>query len=144
MQTGEGKFFASPNAAIIAYDFGVIDLRAKVKVLATDTEKYAQYKGEVFETSVGRLLFNSVLPSDHDYINDVITQRTLFNIIIEIIDVDGIGAVPKIVDRMKRFGFEYATKVWYHMGYRRCGRAKAKESNHRESARRRSKGTRVL
>ena len=108
--TGEGKFFASPNAAIIAYDFGVIDLRAKVKVLATDTEKYAQYKGEVFETSVGRLLFNSVLPSDHDFINDVITQRTLFNIIIEIIDVDGIGAVPKIVDRMKRFGFEYATK----------------------------------
>ncbi len=107
---GEGKFFASPNAAIIAYDFGVIDLRAKVKVLATDTEKYAQYKGEVFETSVGRLLFNSVLPSDHDFINDVITQRTLFNIIIEIIDEDGISAVPKIVDRMKRFGFEYATK----------------------------------
>ncbi len=107
---GEGKFFASPNAAIIAYDFGVIDLRAKVKVLATETEKYAQYKGEVFETSVGRLLFNSVLPSDHDFINDVITQRTLFNIIIEIIDEDGIGAVPKIVDRMKRFGFEYATK----------------------------------
>jgi DNA-directed RNA polymerase subunit beta' len=107
---GEGKFFASPNAAIIAYDFGVIDIRAKVKVLATDTEKYAQYKGQVFETSVGRLLFNSVLPSDHDFINDVITQRTLFNIIIEIIDEDGIGAVPKIVDRMKRFGFEYATK----------------------------------
>ncbi len=107
---GEGKFFPSPNAAITAHDFGVVDIRAKIKVLATDTPKYAQYENKIFETSVGRLLFNSVLPSEHDFINDVITQRTLFGIIIEIIDDEGIGAVPKIVDRMKRFGFQYATK----------------------------------
>jgi DNA-directed RNA polymerase subunit beta' len=107
---GEGKFFPSPNSAITAYDFGVIDIRAKVKVLATDTSKYKQYEGKIFETTVGRLLFNSVLPSDHPFINDVITQRTLFGIIVELIDEQGIGAVPKIVDRMKRFGFEYATK----------------------------------
>ena len=107
---GEGKFFPSPNAAITAYDFGVVDIRAKVKVLATDTPKYARYENQVFETTVGRLLFNSVLPSEHDFINDVITQRTLFGIIIELIDDKGIEAVPKIVDNMKRFGFEYATK----------------------------------
>jgi DNA-directed RNA polymerase subunit beta' len=35
---GEGKYFASPNDAINAFDYGVIDFRAKVKVLATDTE----------------------------------------------------------------------------------------------------------
>ncbi len=108
--TGEGKFFPSPNAAITAHDFGVVDIRAKIKVLATDTPKYAQYENQIFETSVGRLLFNSVLPSDHAFINDVITQRTLFGVIIEIIDDSGIDAVPKIVDRMKRFGFQYATK----------------------------------
>jgi DNA-directed RNA polymerase subunit beta' len=108
--TGEGKYFASPNAAITAHDFGVVDIRAKVQVLATDTPKYAQYEGKIFETSVGRLLFNSVLPSEHPFINDVITQRTLFGIIIDLIDDKGIEAVPPIVDRMKRFGFEYATK----------------------------------
>ncbi len=107
---GEGEAFASPNAAILAYDFGVIDLRAKVRVLATETEKYKAYNGQIFETSVGRLLFNSVLPSVHPFINDVITQRTLFNIVVELIDEKGIDAVPPIVDRMKRFGFEYATK----------------------------------
>ncbi len=107
---GEGKAFQSPNAAILAYDFGVIDLRAKVKVLATDTPKYKHFGGQLFETSVGRLLFNSVLPSDHPFLNENVTQRTLFGIIIDIIDDEGIGAVPKIVDRMKRFGFEYATK----------------------------------
>ncbi len=107
---GEGKAFQSPNAAILAYDFGVIDLRAKVKVLATDTPKYKHFGGQLFETSVGRLLFNSVLPSDHPFLNENVTQRTLFGIIIDLIDDEGIGAVPKIVDRMKRFGFEYATK----------------------------------
>jgi len=107
---GEDKFFSSPNAAITAHDFGVIDLRAKVKVLSTDTPKYAQYEGKIFETTVGRLLFNSVLPSDHPFINDVVTQKTLFGVIIDLIDEKGIDSVPNIVDKMKRFGFEYATK----------------------------------
>ncbi|MCA9360191.1 DNA-directed RNA polymerase subunit beta', partial [Candidatus Kaiserbacteria bacterium] len=106
---GEGKHFSSPNDAINAFDYGVIDFRAKVKVLATETEKYAQYEGQVFETSVGRLLFNSVLPSDHPFINDVVVQRTLFQIIIDIIDDRGAQAVPPIVDRLKKFGFKYAT-----------------------------------
>ncbi len=106
---GEGKFFASPNDAINAYDYGVIDFRAKVKVLATDTPKYAQFEEQIFETTVGRLLFNSVLPSDHDFINDVIVQKTLFNIIIDIIDDRGSDAVPPIVDKLKKFGFKYAT-----------------------------------
>src|SRR3989344_3356511 len=86
---GEGKYFSSPNDAINAYDYGVIDFRAKVHVLATETEKYAQYEGKIFETTVGRLIFNSVLPSDHDFINDIIVQRTLFAVIIDIIDARG-------------------------------------------------------
>ncbi|MAZ29742.1 DNA-directed RNA polymerase subunit beta' [bacterium] len=106
---GEGKFFSSPNDAINAYDYGLIDFRAKVKVLATDTPKYAQYEESIFETTVGRLLFNSVLPSDHPFINDTVVQKTLFQIIIDIIDDRGADAVPPIVDRLKRFGFQYAT-----------------------------------
>ena len=106
---GEGKYFASPNDAINAFDYGVIDFRAMVKVLSTETEKYAQYEGKIFETSVGRLLFNSVLPSDHPFINDVVVQKTLFQIIIDIIDDRGAQAVPAIVDRLKKFGFKYAT-----------------------------------
>jgi DNA-directed RNA polymerase subunit beta' len=106
---GEGKYFSSPNDAINAYDYGVIDFRAKVHVLATDTPKYAQYEEQVFETTVGRLLFNSVLPSDHPFINDVVVQKTLFQIIIDIIDDRGTQAVPAIVDKLKKFGFKYAT-----------------------------------
>ncbi len=106
---GEGKYFSSPNDAINAYDHGVIDFRASIHVLATDTPKYAQFEQQLFETTVGRLLFNSVLPSDHAFINDVVIQKTLFDIIIDIIDDRGVEAVPPIVDRLKRFGFKYAT-----------------------------------
>ena len=106
---GEGKYFASPNDAINAYDYNVIDFRAKVHVMATDTPKYKQFEGQIFETTVGRLLFNSVLPSDHPFINDVIVQKTLFQIIIDVIDDRGTEAVPPIVDRLKKFGFKYAT-----------------------------------
>ncbi|MEK7462487.1 MAG: DNA-directed RNA polymerase subunit beta' [Patescibacteria group bacterium] len=106
---GEGKYFASPNDAINAYDYDVIDFRARVKVMATDTEKYRQFNGQIFETTVGRLLFNSVLPSDHLFINDVVVQKTLFQIIIDVIDDRGTEAVPPIVDRLKKFGFKYAT-----------------------------------
>ncbi len=106
---GEGKYFSSPNDAINAYDYGVIDFRAMVKVMATDTEKYKQYEGKIFETTVGRLIFNSVLPSDHDFINDVIVQRTIFGVIIDIIDARGPEAVPPIVDKLKKLGLKYAT-----------------------------------
>ncbi len=106
---GEGKYFSSPNDAINAYDYNLVDFRAKIKVLATDTPKYAQYEGQLFETTVGRLLFNSVLPSDHPFINDTVVQKTLFQIIIDIIDDRGTDAVPPIVDKLKRFGFQYAT-----------------------------------
>jgi DNA-directed RNA polymerase subunit beta' len=107
---GEGKYFSSPNDAINAFDHGIIDFRAKVHVLATDTEKYKQFEGKIFETSVGRLIFNSVLPSDHDFINDVVVQKTLFSVIIDIIDSRGPEAVPPIVDRLKKLGLKYATK----------------------------------
>jgi DNA-directed RNA polymerase subunit beta' len=106
---GEGKYFASPNDAINAYDYDLVDLRAKISVLATDTPKYRQFEGKLFETTVGRLLFNSVLPSDHTFINDTVIQRTLFTIIIDIIDDRGVDAVPPIVDKLKKFGFKYAT-----------------------------------
>lgn len=107
---GAGAYFPSPNAAITAYDFGVIDFRAKIKVMATDTRKYSQFGGQVFETTVGRLLFNSVLPSDFGFINDIVTQRTLFNIIVDVIDREGTDAVPPIIDKIKRHGFTYATQ----------------------------------
>ena len=106
---GEGKFFSSPNDAINAWDHGVIDFRATVKVMATETPKYEHFEGGIFETTVGRLLFNSYLPSDYKYTNDLMDKKSISNLENDLIALYGIEAIPEILDSIKRFGFKYAT-----------------------------------
>ena len=106
---GEGKAFPSTNAAITAHDFGAIDLRAKIKVLPTDNKKYAQFEGKVFETTVGRLLFNSVLPSDFPYLNEEITNKRMLALVQSLVTHYKLDGIPPILDKIKAFGFRYAT-----------------------------------
>jgi DNA-directed RNA polymerase subunit beta' len=108
-EKGEGKFFSSPNTAITAYDYGVVSLRAKIKVLATETHKYRKFDEGIFETSVGRLLFNSILPNDFAYVNDEMNQKRLSSLVDELILHYGIDSTPKVLDKIKEFGFKYST-----------------------------------
>jgi len=108
--TGEGKFFSNPNSAISAYDFGIVGFRAKIKVMVTDNPKYGNLRGEVFETTVGRLLFNSVLPNDFPYINNEVDRKVLATIVEDLIERYGVDATPPILDKIKSFGFKYVTK----------------------------------
>ncbi|MEK7120756.1 MAG: DNA-directed RNA polymerase subunit beta' [Patescibacteria group bacterium] len=108
-EKGEGKYFASPNSAITASDFGIIDIRAKIKVLGTDSPRYSIFNGQVFETSVGRLLFNSTLPKDYPYINKEIDAKAMSSIVHDIMDKYENSEVPKILDKIKDFGFKYVT-----------------------------------
>ncbi len=106
---GEGKYFASPNDAINSWDLGVTDFRAKIKVLGTDTEKYKRFDTHVFETTVGRLLFNSYLPSDYPFVNELMDKKGIARLENELIAFYGIERIPTILDSIKRFGFKYAT-----------------------------------
>ncbi len=108
---GEGEYFASPNAAILTSEYGAIDMRAKIKVLPiAGKKKYEKFDGRPFETTVGRLLFNTVLPKDYPFINETITKKVLARVVDECIVLYGLDSVPAIVNKVKRFGFEYATK----------------------------------
>jgi DNA-directed RNA polymerase subunit beta' len=114
---GEGKIFASPNEAITAYDFGKVDFRAKIKVLGTDSQRYESFEGKPFETTVGRLLFNSVMPKDYPYLNQEINKKDLSRIISDLIDQYGIDATPPVLDKIKNFGFKYVTYSGSTFGY---------------------------
>lgn len=108
---GEGGAFQSPNAAILAHEYGAVDLRAKIQVLpVVGKEKYEVFEGKLFTTTVGRLLFNTVLPSDYPFVNEPITKKVLSRIMNDCGKRYGLDAVPGIVNKVKRFGFEYATK----------------------------------
>ena len=106
---GEGKMFADPNRAIMAYDLGEVSFRAKIKVLPTNSEKYKGFEGKIFDTTVGRLLFNSVLPKDYPFINGEINRKKISTLVDDLIEKYGIENVPKIIDAIKNFGFKYAT-----------------------------------
>jgi len=108
-EEGEGKYFSSPNTAITAYEYGIVSLRAKIKVLATDSHKYRKFSGGIFETSVGKLLFNSILPNDFSYINDEMIQDRLSSLLDELIVHCGVDDTPPILDKIKEFGFKYST-----------------------------------
>ena len=107
---GEGKMFANPNSAITAFDFDQVGFRAKIKVLGTENLKYKEFEGKVFETTVGRLFFNSVaLPADYTFINKEIDRKKLAFIIDDLTNKYGIENIPPILDKIKAFGFKYAT-----------------------------------
>ncbi|MEX2010403.1 MAG: DNA-directed RNA polymerase subunit beta' [Parcubacteria group bacterium] len=116
-EKGEDRYFSSPNAAIMAADFGVLSYRAKIKVLPTDSPKYKEFEGKLFETSIGRLIFNSTLPSDYPFINHEIAGNKMAELVKDLIEKYGIENIPPIIDRIKEFGFKYATRsgtTWGH------------------------------
>ena len=107
---GEGRIYPSPNSAITAHDYGIVGQRALIKVLGTESEKYKQFEGKIFETTVGRLMFNSVLPSDYPYVNQEIDRKRMSVLIDDLIERYGIEKLPAILDKIKVFGFKYTTR----------------------------------
>lgn len=106
---GEDSIYSSPNEAILAYEYGHVDFRAKIKVLGTASLRYQSFEGRPFETTVGRLLFNSIFPSDFGFINAAVKKTDLSRLIEQVIDQYGIDATAPILDKIKDFGFRYVT-----------------------------------
>jgi DNA-directed RNA polymerase subunit beta' len=97
---GEGKIFSSSEEAILAYESGFVDLRAKIK---------AMIKGKLIETSVGRIIFNKSLPEDFPFQNQLIKVKDLEKICAQLIEKYPPDSVAKTLDRIKELGFEYST-----------------------------------
>lgn len=108
-ENGEGKYFQSPNTAVLAFEYGIISARAKIKVLSSGIEKYEKFGKGIFETTAGRILFNSILPTDFPYTNDEMNQKRLSDLVDELIMHYGIDETPAILDKIKEFGFKYST-----------------------------------
>jgi len=85
----------------LAYDTGVVDLRARVKI---------RIEKEFVETSVGRVFFNRTLPKDFPFVNEEINGKKLERIISIIIEKEGIENSQIFLDKIKELGFEAATK----------------------------------
>lgn len=115
-EKGEGRVFESTNAAILAHDFDVISVRARIKVLPTKSDKYKKFKGEIFETSVGRLLFNNILPKDYEFVDEVVDKGVMSKIVSDAISSYDEKEMMEILDGIKRFGFKYSTQAGITFG----------------------------
>jgi DNA-directed RNA polymerase subunit beta' len=107
-QKGEGKIFADLDEVALAYALGKVDLHAKIKVMRV-TERRLARKYPV-ETTVGRALFNQILPDELRYVNDVLEKSKLQDLVGVCYQKLGPEPTAKLVDDIKSIGFKYATK----------------------------------
>ncbi|MDI6857103.1 MAG: DNA-directed RNA polymerase subunit beta' [Dehalococcoidia bacterium] len=96
--------YSSFEEAKLAYDLGLVDLQARVKVRDRRTN------GEFVETSVGRIIFNEILPDELGFHNEEMDKRALKALVARCHKQLGGERTAQVVDEIKRIGFEYCTK----------------------------------
>ncbi|MGE5382872.1 MAG: DNA-directed RNA polymerase subunit beta' [Omnitrophica WOR_2 bacterium] len=104
---GEGMIFYSPEELIIAYNERVVDLHAHIKVkLQVKEEDY--WIERMIETTVGRVLFNQVVPVEYGYINQLLTKKSLRDIIGDVLKKTGTAKTAQFLDDIKHLGYTMA------------------------------------
>lgn len=97
---GEGKLFLTPQDALLSYDFGEVDLKAKIKV---------KINNKFIETAAGRIMFNNTLPEDYPFQNLEIRTKDLEKISRDIIEKYTQEIAAETLDKIKELGFEFVT-----------------------------------
>ncbi|MCL2023550.1 MAG: DNA-directed RNA polymerase subunit beta' [Oscillospiraceae bacterium] len=119
---GEGKAFASIDEAHLAYNNGDLELHARVKIRITDNE--GKGKPKLVETTLGRIIFNSLIPQDLGFVDRskpennlipeidfLVNKKMLSEIIDRTIKVHGTTITAELLDDIKVQGFRYSTKA---------------------------------
>ncbi|MDD2255552.1 MAG: DNA-directed RNA polymerase subunit beta' [Bacteroidales bacterium] len=107
---GEGLTFYSAEEANIAYNEGHVTLHAKVKVRVKDLDENGQSVIRLIETSVGRVMVNEFVPEEVGYINEILTKKSLRDIIGKIIAKCGVARTAQFLDDIKDLGYFMAFK----------------------------------
>jgi len=106
---GEGLIFYSPEEVNIAYNEGKIDLHAVIKVKVNDRVD-GEFVNHLLETTVGRVIFNQYVPREVGYINEILTKKSLRDIIGRVLKLAGTAKTADFLDAIKNLGFYSAFK----------------------------------
>ncbi len=98
---GEGKIFSAMEEVILAYQSGLIDVNAAIKLY---------YDGKPIETSAGRVLFNDILPPPLRFLNEEMTKKELKSLVAKMLELEGKEKTALFVDKVKNLGFKAVTK----------------------------------
>ena len=105
---GEGLTFYSSEEVNIAYNEERVDLNAMIKIRAKDFDENGELVYKIIETTVGRVLFNQVVPENAGFINEVLTKKSLRDIIGKILKITSVPETAEFLDKIKSMGFSFA------------------------------------
>ena len=121
---GEGKYFRSVNEAILAYENDAITLQSKIKVRCTKTMPDGEEVTGVVESTLGRFLFNEILPQDLGFVdrsvpgNELLLEvdfhvgkKGLKQILEKVINTHGATKTAEVLDDIKSMGYKYSTRA---------------------------------
>ncbi len=121
---GEGKIFKSVNEAILAYENGAITLHAKIFVRVTRTTPDGEVVSGIINTTLGRCIFNEILPQDlgltkreskEDYlkleVDYLVKKKELKGILEKVINIHGATKTAEVLDDIKAMGYKYSTRA---------------------------------
>ena len=105
---GEGLTFYSPEEVVIAYNEKRVDLNASIKVRTKDYNEAGELVNQIIETTTGRVLFNEKVPEVAGYVNEVLTKKSLRDIIGKILKVTSVPETAAFLDEIKTLGYKFA------------------------------------
>ena len=105
---GEGLTFYSPEEVTIAFNEEMVDLNAGIKVRTQDVDENGAQVTKIIATTVGRVLFNEVVPPAAGYINEVLTKKNLRGIIGGVLKATDIPTTGDFLDEIKNMGYKFA------------------------------------
>ena len=121
---GEGMFFKSVSEAILAYENGFITLHSKIKVRVTKTMPDGSEKTGTIDATLGRLLFNEIIPQDLGFVDREIEgnelklevdfhvgKKQLKQILEKVINTHGATQTAEVLDDVKAIGYKYSTRA---------------------------------
>ena len=121
-EKGEGMYFKDEEEALLAYQNGDLGLHAKVKI-RMKREIDGEEKTKTIETTVGKVIFNEVIPQDLGFVDRTdpekefdleigfpVMKKNLGSIIAKCIDKHGLNVTAELLDNIKSLGYKYSTK----------------------------------
>ena len=121
---GEGMFFKSVNEAILAYENGYITLHSQIKVRVTKTLANGEEKTGTIDATLGRLLFNEIIPQDLGFVDREVEgnelkmeidfhvgKKQLKQILEKVINTHGATQTAEVLDDVKAIGYKFSTRA---------------------------------
>ncbi len=117
---GEGRAFADMDEVELAYNLNQLEIHTQIRLVVNtwyddQDNRLNQVEERLINTTVGRVIFNRVLPQEIQFMNRVLDKGGLRDLMAELYEISGEDATPEIADAIKDIGFNYATRSGYSL-----------------------------